>query len=158
MIYIRFISEKWSLISAAIRFETRCWASHVELVRINSTEDVVDVMACRWPHGLKHYPYITKNVTREEWYEAPGLPFVWEWMESNPMKYDLSAIFGIATDSDFHDDDRDICSESLVRGNEYAAEKNESPRWLETRNIQPWRITPRDLLLSPYLRFYRRVR
>lgn len=152
--YIRFIGEKWNLISSAIRFETRCWASHVELVKTNGNGEVVDVVGCRWPHGLQHYPYITKGVTREEWWTAPNLPLVWEWMEQHVgAKYDLSAIFGIALDKDFHDDDRDICSESLMRG----SESTPTP-WLGLDGVQAWRITPRDLQLSTELSLYRRVR
>lgn len=186
MIFIRVIGEKWNLISAAIRFETRCWASHVELVRVDDSnyDKVIDVLACRWPRGLRHYPYITKNVTREEWYTAPNLNLVWEWMAANVgQKYDLSAIFGIALDEDFHVDDRDICSESLVRGSEWAAtqimirQKSNTFRanagenvlyslegdfsnksWLNLTSVSPWRVTPRDLLMSQSLTRVRRIK
>lgn len=183
MIYVRVIGEEWNLISAAIRFETRCWASHVELIRVSESGMVVDVVACRWPHGLGHYPYITKGVTIEQWYDAPNLDLVWQWMDEHHSRYDLSAIFGIALDSDFHDDNRDICSESLIRGSEWAAERvqekqnelsksiamgtttkfmigaNESALpWLNLSNVRPWRVTPRDLLMSNTLQFVKQVR
>lgn len=154
MIYLRFVSARWSLISAAIRFGTRSWASHVELIKVYDAAPwaVYDVLACRWPRGIQHYPYITKGVTQEQWWTAPNLAGVWSWMEAHVgQRYDLASIFGFVADEDWHKDDRDICSESLLRG----SESTPTP-WLNP--TQPvWRVSPRDLLLSPYLQFVRRV-
>lgn len=159
MIYLRFIGEKYNLISAAIRFETRSWASHVELIKTNTSEQVIDVLGCRWPKGIQHYPYITKGVTKEVWYTANDLGLVWQWMENHVgAKYDLSAIFGIALDANFHKDNRDICSESLIRANEWAITQPNCVSqlaWLDTTDC--WRISPRDILLSPILTFYKEI-
>lgn len=154
-IYLRFITEKWNPISAAIRFETRSWASHVELIKVNFYPFFVsDVIGCRFSKGLAHYPYLTKWVTREEWYTAPHLDMAWDWMENHVgQKYDLSAIFGIALDGDFHNDNRDICSESIMRASESTPDPILNP--LGTRT---WRVTPRDLLLSTKIKMARRVR
>lgn len=160
MIYIRAIGERWNLISAAIRLETKSWCSHVELVKTNDSNDVIDVMACRWPGGLQHYPYITKGVTKEIWFDTPNLELVWKWMENHiGQKYDLSAIFGIAMDSNFHDDNRDICSECLMRGCEWAIKQptcQSTVPWLMRTNV--WRVSPAMVIMSPLLREVRVVK
>lgn len=49
MIYIRLVSERWSPISAAIRFGTRDWPSHAEL--ISTTHPDQHIQACHDPGG-----------------------------------------------------------------------------------------------------------
>jgi hypothetical protein len=157
MIYLSFISERWDLESALIRWGTKSWASHVRFVRTNDKEIPFDTLGSRLDGGVLVRPYLTDgNPTREEWYTAPHIEDAYAYGRTlTGQRYDWKDILGIAANEDWHTDGRDICSEFIARCGEYErvrrytdqAEKfvvTETP-WLPVRT-PTWRITPRDLL------------
>jgi hypothetical protein len=152
MIYARFIAERRSLASAAIRLRTDGWPSHVEFIK-EIDGSVVDVLASRWPHGVQHYGYITRGVTREEWYTAPGIICAWNAMQHIVgHRYGLLDILAIGTGADWHDDGRYISSEAVA----FAFEQAHAP--LLNPKFPVRSIAPRDLLLSQQLTLVSRVR
>ena len=76
-------------------------------------------------------------------------------------RYDWTDILGLPLDRDWHVDGRWICSEFVAA----CGEKRRTPGGMFVQGEFPWlnpavgvwRVTPRDLLLSPYLGLFRRV-
>lgn len=142
MIYLQLATVGWDPISAAIRFSTRSWCSHVEFVT-----------GAGWTFGAQPFggirwrsPEESKLYTRAERFRVGGIQDALEWAETQTGKhYDLSAVFGMAFDRNWRSQGRFFCSELVA----LAFEKAGSPLLNPTADV--WRITPRDLLLSPYL-------
>lgn len=139
-IRIQIVTEKWNPISAAIRYSTRSWASHLELI---DTEAKVTLGARAG--GVQLRDARLDNYSRVEQFTFEGIEKVYEWCKTQIGKpYDYSAIFGMAADRDWHDESKWFCSELPLVG----AEKMGCPVLSTRPSAAPYRVTPRDWLLS----------
>lgn len=142
MIKIRFSSGR-GIYSSIIRWSTWSWCSHVGIML--SDIHVIDAtgeqgVAIRTPYGDKEARYFTVELPEEK--EQKLLV----WIKSQIGKgYDWSAIYGMAFRKDWHNDDKWFCSELVAAAFEEAGHP-----LLRSENLS--RVTPRDLLMSPYLR------
>ena len=126
-------------VSAAIRFSTRSWASHAEFYDTESDA----ALGAKWD-GVKLRPMRQLRYSRVERFLAPGAVEAYRWaLKQTGKSYDYSAIVGIALDRDWRDPGRWFCSELVAMAFEQAAFPLLNPA------ADVWRITPRDLLLSP---------
>lgn len=140
-IRIQIVTEKWNPISAAIRYETRSWASHAEFV---DTEYGI-TLGARSAGGVQVRQCAKDRYSRVEQFTATGIEQAHEWAETQIGKpYDFAAITGIAFDRNWHDESKWFCSELVA----VAFEKIGVPLLSTRPSDLPWRITPRDLLLS----------
>src|SRR6266404_70721 len=93
--YLRFITERWSLESALIRFATRSWASHVEFLRCDG-ETPIDTLGSRLQGGVQVRPYDYCKPTAESWFTAPNISDAYEYgLTLVGKKYDVLDIIGI---------------------------------------------------------------
>lgn len=125
-------------ISAAIRFSTRSWASHAEFfdtgtgLTLGAKQD-----------GVKQRLMSQMHYSRIERYTAPGIEQAFAWaMKQIGKSYDFSAIFGIALNRNWRDQNKWFCSELIAAAFEQVSKPLLNP------SADVWRITPRDLLLS----------
>lgn len=138
---IQIVTERWNPISAAIRYSTRSWCSHAEFV---DSERKITIGA-RSRGGVEERPCEHDHYSRVEQFTAHGVELAYRWACTQIGKpYDFSAITGIVTDRDWHDESKWFCSELVA----VAFEKIGVPILSTRPSSQPWRITPRDLLLS----------
>lgn len=153
MIYLRFITEKYSLESFLIRIGTRSPFSHVEFVRCAGFKDVpIDTFGARVSGGVKVRPYDYCKPSKEMWFTAPNIQHAYEWALTQVGKpYDWRAILGFAFSRDWREEDSWFCSELVCR----AFEKTPIP--LLNLSVGVWRISPRDLTLSNYVVRYKTV-
>lgn len=138
-------------ISAAIRFETRSWANHAELIDTDRqitlgarTPDGVKVRLCSGDHYRKIEHFVLNDI------DSPRLlKMAWDWLESKVgTPYNYRGIVGITTNLLIENPKAMDCSQSIHlccwRGAHFPL--------LSTRpSNMPWRVTPRDLLLSRQL-------
>lgn len=137
MIYLRIVGGT-GLDSWSVKRITRSWASHAEFL---DTDRKVAFGA--YLSGVAERPINYARFDREERYTARGITFAYEWARTQlGKKYDYSAIFGIALDRNWKDQGKWFCSELCSA----AFDITKAP--LFNPLADPWRITPRDLLLS----------
>jgi uncharacterized protein YycO len=133
-------------ISAAIRFETRCWASHVEFV------EMVDghTLGSRSKGGVMLRKGSLDRYSKVEQFTANGINEAYEWALMQVGKpYDYSAIAGITLNRNWRNESRWFCSELVAAAFEHAG----CPILSTRPSIGIWRITPRDILLSRQIYF-----
>lgn len=139
---LQFVTEKWDPVSALIRFETRCDYSHVNFRLADGT-----LLGSLIDGGVEVRPANYANWSKVYLATAPGIERAADWaLRQVGKKYDWKALVGIASDTQWQDKDKFICSELVAA----AFEATGSP--LLNPNALAWRITPRDLLLSPFLK------
>lgn len=153
MIYLRFLTEQWSLESRLIRFGTRWWPSHVEFVDLGVGGEVpVRTLGSRLQGGVQFRTYGYCKPTREEWWSAPGIDAAYETAKACiGCRYDWQDILGFVLVRSWHRPGSYICSELVD-----AAFKN-SGNPLTNVWMPSSRVSPRDLLVSPALQFVKRV-
>lgn len=146
MIRLQIVTERWNPVSAAIRYSTRSWASHAEFV---DTDRGV-TFGARARGGVKERPCERDHYSKAEQFTAANITHAYEWARTQAGKpYDFSAITGMAAGRDWHDDARWFCSELI----HVAFEKVGNPLLSTRPSALPYRITPRDLLLSRMIYF-----
>jgi uncharacterized protein YycO len=152
-IRIQIVTEKLNPISAAIRFTTRGWASHAEFVDTDRGITLgarsktfrypggVQIRACHYDHYTKVEHFVLNSLASEQL-----LLLAWTWLYKKiGTPYNYKGIVGIATDLSVEDPNAMDCSQSV----HLACWKGANFPILSTRpSALPWRITPRDLLLS----------
>jgi len=147
---LRFSSTRSLIPSALIRWRTQCWQSHVEFElpdgstlgsrwSLNSADNGVRIRPPQACHGQI-------NVTHKTFTGIEDAAAFCRTLIGTP--YNLKGIFGIATAKDFYDENALDCSHAVF----ISAEKGAHVLLLNPIDIQPWKITPRDLLLSDFLR------
>lgn len=135
------MTERWNPISAAIRFETRSWASHAEFV----DTDKQITLGARSGGGVQFRDCKHDHYSRVEQFTAANIRHAWDWACGEVgKKYDYSAIAGIAFNRDWRNEDRFFCSEFIA----LSFEKVGWPLLSTRPSVGIYRITPRDLLLS----------
>jgi uncharacterized protein YycO len=145
-IRIQIVTEHFNPISAAIRFETRSWCSHIEF---KNTADQT-TLGARSMGGVRIRPCAKDHYTKVEQFTAAGIGQAYEWAKTQTGKpYDFSAITGMAINRDWRNESKYFCSELIA----LAFEKAGSPVLSTRPSVGVYRITPRDLLLSRTL-FY----
>lgn len=152
VIYLRFMTDGRSIESRLIRFGTRWWCSHVEFVRICEHGNAIDTLGSRLEGGVRIRPYDYCKPSREEWWTAPNIDRA--YLAAGAFigaRYDWYDILGFACARDWHRDGHFMCSETIAKAFENVSTPLLNP-W------QPvWRISPRDLMLSPLLQMVKRV-
>lgn len=160
-IYLRFITEQWSVESALIRLGTRCWASHVEFVTVNDYGTPTVTLGSRLGGGVMIRPYNYCKPSREEWWTAPHVEDAYRYgLTLLGDQYDWPDILGLAFNTNWHTNGF-ICSEFVAAcgEKEYTGTGvliQSSTPWLNM-SFDTWRVTPRDLLLSPLVSFVKRI-
>ena len=136
-VLLQVVNDQISPVSLAIRFATRSWASHAEFVLNDGSTFGARATGVKWrPYKWHHYAHVER-------YDAMGLEDAYSWaLKQAGKRYDFSAVFGIALDRDWRNEDRFFCSELVA----LAFEKVGCPLLNPKANVA--RITPRDLLLS----------
>lgn len=159
MIFLRFITEKWSIESMAIRFASRSWCSHVEFVRLPDSPigvhaEPIDTLGSRLSDGVQIRPYDYCHPSAESWFTAPNLQAAYDYGKSLiGCKYDWLDILGIGFNTRQHREGNYICSSFIDHCGKVAS------RMCWTNSKFPSRlVTPRDLLASPAIVRVRRVR
>jgi uncharacterized protein YycO len=141
LICIQIVGEQGNFISAGIRLTTRSWASHAEFVDV----DARVTLGARSQGGVKLRSQSEDYYSRVEQFTCANIEKMYEFALTQVGKpYDYSAIFGIALHRDWHDESKWFCSELVA----VAAERAGNPLLSTRPSIQPYNITPRDLLLS----------
>jgi uncharacterized protein YycO len=141
MIRIQIVTENWNPISAAIRFSTRSWASHIEFIDLAAGV----TLGARSKGGVQLRDARKDHYSRIEQFTFIGIDKAYEWAKTQIGKpYDYSAILGMATNRDWHNESKWFCSEFTA----VAAEKVGYPVLSTRPSAAPYRITPRDWLLS----------
>lgn len=152
MIYLRFLTERWSVESRLIRFGTRWWPSHVEFLETDYQNNPVAALGSRISGGVAVRGYNYCKPTREEWWNAPKIEEAYAIaLRDVGHKYDWLDILGFAFARDWHHPDRFICSELV----DWAFKHAGAP--LTNMWMPSHRVSPRDLLVSPQVVFARRI-
>lgn len=146
-IRIQIVAGK-GLISKAIMFGTRGWASHAELVDTERHETLGE----RASGGLKVRPLEPRQYKKVEQFvlnceDSPRrLQLMWDWLhERQGMPYNYLGIVGISADLTLTEPKAMDCSHAIFA----ASWQGAGFPLLSTRPSNlPWRVTPRDLLLS----------
>ena len=144
MITLQFSSTN-ELASRAIRFLTWSWASHVDFVLPDGK--LFGALGVEGGGGVRfHSLREPKYYTRIERFEVVAPDEVLEYALSQAGKpYDWAGIFGyVARNRRWEDEDKWFCSELAA----WAFQKAGKPLLNETS----YRITPRDVLISPLLK------
>lgn len=148
MKFIYLSTEKLSPVSAIIRYGTRCQWSHAGFF---DNEDRSFLSAQLRGGVQKRYTNPFAGEAKETYsavqlFSAPGIDEAYQWAMTQIGKpYDWRAILGIAASENWHDGEDYFCSELVASAFE------EIGRALLNPSAQLWRITPRDLLLSPFV-------
>lgn len=160
-IYLRFITDRFSIESALIRFATRSWCSHVEFIDTHMTHigpfpgdpRHIVTLGSRLADGVQIRPYNYCRPSAESWFTAPNIAAAYEFGKTLiGCKYDWRDILGIGFNARWHGAGHYICS-SFVDACGKAAST------IPWTNVHfPSRlVTPRDLLASPVITRVRRV-
>ena len=135
--------------SCAIRWRSQCDQSHVELQDTTTGETLGarfhPFSASR--DGIQIRPAKENNHQRRVILATySGIEDTWKWMAANRIgtRYNWKGILGIATAEDWNDPTHRDCSQAQYEGALYGA----NLLLLNCQSITPWKITPRDLLLS----------
>lgn len=135
------------MISAAIRWRCDSAVSHVEFQDTHTGA----TLGARFPDGVKVRPRHENRLQSHVILATfAGIELAYEWVMTWRVgrAYDLRGIIGIATAQDWHQKHGRFCSEVVLEGAEHRPKTYAD---LLNRNVRMWRITPRDLLLSPEL-------
>lgn len=133
--------ESWH--GAFIRWYTWSWAAHAGIRLSNGY--IIDATPSR---GVSHHRTISGSKVKE--YDVLGLTpeiekRVFKFLQDQLGKpYDWSAIGGMAVRRDWHDPNKWFCSELVAAAFEAACYP-----LLHAEGMD--RVTPRDLMMSPYL-------
>lgn len=140
MIVLQFSTQN-TLLAAGIRWATWCDYSHVDFVLPNG--DLYGAI----PKGVRrHWP---ENYTRtKRFYVNAPIDVLNIALTQEGKDYDWRGIFGFGIRARLHDKDSWFCSELVA----WAFEQAGYPL---LRTEKYWRITPRDLLLSPLLKEFK---
>ncbi len=144
MITLQFSSTN-ALASRAIRFFTWSWASHVDFVLPNGK--LYGALGAERGGGVKiHDLQKPKHYTRIERYEIDAPDSVIDFALSQEGKpYDWAGVLGFVTrNRHWEEEDKWFCSELAA----WSFQKAGVPLLNETS----FRVTPRDLLISPLLK------
>jgi len=145
MVCLYLSTERWSPLSALIRFNTRCEYSHVGF------KDGDWYFSAQLNGGVRYRSRFCvgpakEKMTSELLLTAPGIEEAYQWAKTQASKpYDWGAILGLATDRNWRNDDRWFCSELIAKSFEQVGHPLLNPA------IVSWRITPRDILLSEHV-------
>lgn len=153
MIYLRFITEEWSLESALIRYGTHSWASHVEFL---DTANMMTIGA-RLQGGVDFRRYDYCKPTAEAWFVANRIVSAYEWAVTQRDKpYDLTGLLSVFllnfTERNWREDKKWWCSELVAAAFEAVGAPLLSPY------AKPWKLSPGDLLNSKELTLVRKVK
>lgn len=136
------------LIPRIIGFETRSWATHIEFVN-NEARETLGArpgggVAVR-PAALDHYVYGEQFVLNHPSSEEL-LKLAWRWgLRHRGTPYNFGGVVGVATDLNLNEPQAMDCSQFV----HLACWKGAGFPLISTRPSNlPWRITPRDHLLS----------
>ena len=152
MIYLRFITERWSIESRLIRFGTRWWPSHVEFILVHDDGTPAYALGSRVSGGVMVRRADYCKPTREEWWTAPAIDNAYQAALSDVgKKYDWLDILGFAFARDWHRPGRYICSELV----DWAFKQAGAP--LTNTWAPSHRVSPRDIIFSPAVSFVKRV-
>lgn len=148
MIYLRFTADR-SIESHIIQFGTRWWCSHVEFIDANSGI----TLGSRHRGGVQERPYDYCKPSREEWWEAPGIDEAYVAAKQViGSLYDTADGFSFVFSRDWHHPGRYTCS-GLVDAAFKKVGKQLTNSWMPIH-----RVSPRDIMASPLLMFFSRVR
>jgi hypothetical protein len=161
MIRIQIVTEKWDPVSAAIRYTTRSWASHAEFVwvekgwtlgaRARSFRDKGGVLIR--PCALDRYTKVEQFVLNSD-RSAFYLDAAWRYAATQiGMPYAYQAVLAIQFDRSWSSSNPNASFSSWFCSELVAASlmKVGFPILSTRPSDQPYRITPRDLLLSRQL-------
>lgn len=142
MITIQFSTTN-HISSKMIGFMTWSWASHTDFVLPDGT--LFGALAMENGGGVRKH-ILTPSYTRIERYTVDAPESILDIALAQEGKpYDWGGIFGVlARNRNWEDDDKWFCSELVA----YCFKKAGVP----LINDEPYRITPRDLLVSPLLK------
>ena len=142
MITLQFSTTN-QIASKGIAFLTWSWASHVDFVMPNGK--LFGALALENGGGVQYHP-IEKNYTRIERYTVDAPDSVLDFaLEQKGKPYDWAGIFGILSRKrSWEDESKWFCSELVAYSFKRAG--------LPLLNDESYRITPRDLLISPLLK------
>lgn len=147
MVYFRVVSGT-GLDSWLVKHTTRSEFSHAEFVLPESKQAFGAYL-----DGVSFRPLDYAHFDREVWFTAPRIDEALCWaVKQNGKKYDFSAIVGIFADRDWRDCNKFFCSELVALAFERAGAPILNPQF------SPWRITPRDILLSPVIEKVKDIR
>lgn len=143
-----------SLIDRTIQGLTRGWSNHAELVWLTNGHSVY-TLGARPKGGIKIRPAQLDHYTKIEQFVLNSaasedlLHKAWNWLAARQgTPYNFRGVLGVATDLNIADPKAMDCSQSVHLACWYGA----NFQLLSTRPSNlPWRITPRDLLLSRQL-------
>lgn len=145
MIRLRFSSTHSFIPSALIRWRTGALVSHVEFI-----DDRGWTLGSRWSmkaadNGVRlRPPKSTDGQINVVHATFPGIESAYvRGIDLIGTPYNLRGIFGIITARNWTDKDKMDCSNFVVRAAERAG-----VYLLRDNVIEPWKITPRDILLS----------
>ena len=135
-------TNKWSLVSGSIRWNTRCPYSHAgfydSLGGWYFSSQLRGGVMYRRPDTL-----IPEKFTSIEFFEALKVEEAFQWAQTQCGKpYDWTAITGLALNRNWREDDSWFCSELVAA----AFEKVGAP--LFNPDLCAWRVTPRDITTS----------
>lgn len=140
MIYIYLSTCNTSLASILIRYGTRCPWSHAGF--FNSEDN--SYLSAQVKGGVRIRKVPEEYFDKRLLCTAPLVEAAYSWALTQIGKpYDWRAILGIASDKDWHCGDDYFCSELVATAFEHIGKPLLNP------DAVVWRITPRDLLLSP---------
>ena len=132
-------SRSNTILSKAICLYTGCWASHVEFVLPSGR-----ILGSIAGKGVCLTDPDENYARVEQFYVAGPIAKAMDVASRQLGKpYDYQAISGIALRRDWHDVDKWICSELIA----WSFEIVKHP----LIRARPHKVTPRDLLMSPYL-------
>lgn len=144
-----------SLIDRTIQGLTRGWSNHAELVWLTTNGNPVYTLGARPKGGIQIRPAQIDHYTKIEQFVLNSkdsedlLHKAWAWLaDRQGTPYNFRGVLGVATDLNIADPKAMDCSQSVHLACWYGA----GFPLLSTRPSNlPWRITPRDLLLSRQL-------
>jgi hypothetical protein len=157
MVCLYLSTVRWDVESALIRWATRCPWSHAGFVETMHGAERLDgacaYLSAQLDGGVQFRYSHPAGGGRCETFSAilyltaPGVEAAYAWAKTQVgRKYDWAAIAGFGLDNDWHDSARLFCSELVAEGFERIGKPLLNP------SAAVWRITPRDLLLSPGVR------
>jgi hypothetical protein len=150
MIRLRFSTTNSLIPSAVIRWRTDSDQSHVEFIN-----EAGCTLGSRWSlrksdNGVRVRPP-SSTTHQKRVLEATFVGIENAYTKGINLvgtPYNLKGIFGIAVSKDWTDQGELDCSNFV-----FVAAQRAGVQLLNPKDIAPWKITPRDLLLSPLLTF-----
>lgn len=143
MVFIYLSTQKWAPDSALIRWNTRCRFSHAGFY-----DEARGYLSAQFRGGVRFRTENGRGLDRERasdrvLLDAPKVEQAYKWAQTQVgKKYDHTAIFGLALDRDWRARDSWFCSELVAEAFEQVGAPLLNP------DVDVWRVTPRDILLS----------